>query len=278
MTNFVFLAISRTGADPNWHEVVEVAAILRRPGQGDVTRYWHIRPENLEHASADELRRNRYLERRESWEHNGEPVVKIDPTLGTTTPTSRRGVASRLAGALLESYAVTLGNDREIEFLREFLRRNGHPCPLMGQIDVTSFAAGAMAGYAQGWAACYDSHPTEGGIGARIDLGPLELPFGPMGIARAMGLHVPDQPESALARAQLAGALWAAASATPTPPLVRSEPVDAGPSTGPTLPVDAELDVLVASRRPHEQAEARAGREPYQAATADTLAMPAPTP
>lgn len=217
--NLVFLAISRTGPDPVRHEVVELAAILRRPQLGDVIAHWHIRPEHLEDAEPAELRRNRYLERREAWEHNGEPVVAIDPVLGTTTPTSRRGIASKVAGALVDSLAVVLGHDRELEFVREFLRRNGHPTPHRGVIDVTLFAAGALIGYAQGWAARHDVAVDSDAMGARIPLDAVdELPFSCRRLAQSMGLHLPDQPECALARARLAAALWSAASARPGPP------------------------------------------------------------
>lgn len=277
MTNLLFLAISRTGPDPVRHELCEVAVILRRPGQADAARWWHVRPEYLEHADDAELRRNRYLERAEAWQHNGEPVVQIDPTLGTTVPSSRRGVANALAGAMLESYVVTLGAERELEFAREFMRRNGHPCPHLGHLDVTAIAAGAMYCYAQGWAARADTL-ADSDLGTRIDASTAaELPLSPFRLAAAMGLHVPDVRESAYDRAMLAGALWAASTATPPPPPPRpaeqpaEQPVDEGPSTGPTPVVDDALGVLVAGATP---LEGDLRREPYTSA-ADTVVMPA---
>lgn len=265
MTNLVFLAISRTGPDPMRHEVVEIAAIVRRPGTGDLTAHWHIRPEHLEAADDAELRRNRYLERREVWEHNGEPVVAIDPVLGTTSPTSRRAVASRLAGAFLDSFVVTLGHDRELEFVREFLRRNGHPCPVLAHVDVTSFAAGALHGYAQGWAARHDIATSDDSRCARIPLDAVdEMPYSSGRVAQSMGLHLPDHPECALARARLAGALWSAASARP------------GPPPPPPAPPAETADELVAAGTPAEADDRPA--EPDMPAQPGDLALSTPEP
>jgi hypothetical protein len=239
-------------------------------------QHWHVAPEHLEHADPGELRRNRYLDRREAWRYDGESVVvAIDPTLGTVRPVSRRKIAAFLSSALLDAYAVTLGHDRDLEFLAEFLRRQGYPCPALGHVDATAVAAGAMFGYAQGWAKCHDALPEVDGVGARIDLAPLELPFGSRRIAAAMGLHVPEHAEDALARAQLAGALWAAATATPGPAPERPAPTPPAAEEHPNpcrMPDPA--DVLVAASRPAEEDDPRTGRPPYRPAAGDTLVMP----
>ncbi|KAA9379726.1 hypothetical protein F5972_08735 [Microbispora cellulosiformans] len=273
--NLLFVAISRTGNDPLRHETFEIAAILRRPGAADVSLHWAIRPEHLEAADDAELRRTRYLERREAWEHNNEPVVSIDPNLGNTIPTTRRAVADKLASIMVDAHLVTIGRDREPEFLREFLRKQGFPCPHLGHLDVTAHAAGAMFGWAQGWHAC--AQTSGAAVANRVDFGP-ELPYDPFWIARALGLVLPAEPENALARAQLAAALWATTTARPAPlPVPPPEP-------DPAVPADA-AELLGALVAPAPRGDGQAGpspdrRPPYvdsdRTAAADTIAMPVP--
>ncbi|MEZ0076382.1 hypothetical protein [Planotetraspora sp. GP83] len=272
--NLLFVAISRTGPDPLRHETFEIAAILRRPGAPDMGRYWVIRPEHLEAADDAELRRTRYLERREAWEHNGDPVISLDPSLGTTVPTSRRSVAEKLAAAMVDAHLVTLGRDREPEFLREFMRKQGSPCPHLGHLDATVHAAGAMYGWAQGWHTC--AQTASAAVANQVDFGP-ELPYDPFWIARALGLALPAEQENAYARAQLAAAIWSTTTARPAPlPVPPPEPAPPGPADA------AELlgDLVATGSRDDDHPGLSPDRRPpcgddeRPAAADQTVAMP----
>lgn len=220
--SIVFLAISRTGSDPLRHDMFEVAA-LHRVTDGDKlverAHHWSIRPERLGAADTDELLRTRYYDRMGAWAHNDAPVVAIDPTLGTTSPTSHGAVARTLAKMLLGNQLATFGIDREAEFLGEFLRSQREPCGWVGHLDVTAAAAGATAGYSQGWCA-RGRYDVAAPASSSVDLTAALLPFDPFRLAVAIGAAPAADPCSALARAYMVRDMWAIVSS----PLRHGEP------------------------------------------------------
>lgn len=261
--SLVFLAISRTGDDPLRHDMFEVAAVHRTedgPALVERVQHWAIRPERLAAADPVELERSQFFDRVAAWEHNGHPVVAIDPNLGTTTPTSHHGVARTLARMTLGAQLVTLGIDREAEFVAEFMRSQREPAGWVGHYDVAAAAAGGLAGYAQGWAA-RDRVDPAGRAASSVDLGAAALPLDPFRLAAAIGATPAGAAVSALTRAFLARDMYDIVTAplagdggrheADPAPVDPAAPTAAMPAQGPRTglppgvePLAAPVDVL----------------------------------
>lgn len=124
-----FVDTETTGLDPRFHEVWEVALILRRDGgDKDVEYVWQL-PVNLGNAEAKALEVGRFYERR-------------DPGRIVTPERFAREFAELTAGAHLVG-AVPSFDDA---FLKKLLRRNG-ACPSWHYhlIDVEALAVGWLA-------------------------------------------------------------------------------------------------------------------------------------
>lgn len=220
--SIVFVAISRTGNDPMRHDLFEVAAVHRYDDDGKTAervQHWAIKPDRLASADPDELLRTGFYDRSHTWAHNGASVVAVDPTLGTTSPTTPAGVARTLAKMLLGAQLATFAIDREAEFLAEFLRTQREPCGWVGHVDVASAAAGALAGYSQGWVT-RGRHEGARPSPSSATLSAARFPLDPFALARAIGVSPTGPACSALTRARLVRDVWLIISA----PLVAGEP------------------------------------------------------
>lgn len=127
-TPLAFVDCETTGLDPRFHEVWEVALILRRPDDEDVEYLWQL-PVNLGRAEAIALKVGRFYERRST------------PDKWTGPEVFARDFARLTDGAHLVG-AVPSFDDG---FLKRLLRVN-HQCPGWSHrlICVETLAAGKL--------------------------------------------------------------------------------------------------------------------------------------
>lgn len=146
MTVLVFLDTETTGLDSDRHELWEIAAIVRWPGELDVEYLWQIRP-SLKTADPSGLRISRYYERiviPAGLPGIARALVHPNKDLASVWHEAPR-VAQDLAPVLDGATIVGAVPDFDARFLTRFLRRH-HQAPTWHYhlVDVETLAAGRL--------------------------------------------------------------------------------------------------------------------------------------
>ena len=156
----VFVDIETTGLDPHRHDVWEIAAIVRDPGQLDVEHCWMIRPD-LVASDPAALRISRYYQRTAGpgLHATGDAIVTAGPDEGLPPQelhTTDARIAAELAKILDGATLAGACPQFDAGFLGLWLRqRDEAPAWRHRLLDVESLAAGARreSGHLRGLAA-----------------------------------------------------------------------------------------------------------------------------
>lgn len=167
-----FLDTETTGLDPDAHEVWEVAAIIRRPGEPEVELEWQL-PVDVGRAEAMGLRVGNFYGRRWSASSDGDPAptAGYPPLAEAFGHDGRRVVANVQMARFAQTFARLTWDCHLVgavvsfdeERLRRLLRRHG-ACPGWHYhlVDVENLAAGWVAARAarpRGKALAHEARP-----------------------------------------------------------------------------------------------------------------------
>lgn len=160
MTTIVGIDVETTGLVPGYHDVWEIAVVVRdhRDPSKDGEWLWRMQP-NLTTADPTALRLNRYYERQPTFTANTDAVTilaPLDEDEDRRRPARTRHVVALDLAQLLDGATLVAANPAfDAGFLDVFLRAHGQaPAHHYRMLDVGSLTAGKLGRLVGGLADC----------------------------------------------------------------------------------------------------------------------------